>query len=145
MTDPTFAALEEALTAELRATQVIAALADRERSALQDDDLAALADVIREKEEQLADLAALENARDEAASAWAAEHNLASDHISFDEILRHMDRQTARELSTLRDGIKAHLEYARSLNMGNRALLQAALDRHETLRDFLLGLASDDA
>ena len=65
MTDPTLAALEEALTAELRATQVIAALADRERSALQEDDLAALADMVREKESQLAELATLETLRNQ--------------------------------------------------------------------------------
>ncbi len=144
MTDPTLAALEEALTAELRATQIVAALADRERSALQEDDLAALADIVREKESQLSELATLETLREAAACAWAAEHNISAGGLTFEQILRYMDRNTARELSALRDGVQAHLEYARSLNMGNRALLQAALDRNATLRDFLVGLASGD-
>lgn len=144
MTDLALAALEEALTAELRITQSIAALADQERSALQEDDLTALAEVVREKEAQLAELVNLESLLNAAASAWAAEHNISAGYATFDQILRHMDRAVARELSALRDGIQAHLEYTRSLNMGNRALLQAALDRNATLRNFLMGLASDE-
>jgi flagellar biosynthesis/type III secretory pathway chaperone len=136
---PAITRLEEALTAELRLTQAIAALAGRERAALEDDDLTMLADVVREKASHLAELAEMESARNQAAEAWAFENNIPTGPATFEQIIGHMDRASARELGALRDGIRAHLDYARSMNIANRALLEAALDRNAALRNFLLG------
>ncbi len=138
-----FIRLEEALTAELRLTQAIAALAGRERAALENDDLSTLADVVRQKESHLAELVDMESARNQAAEDWALENNVPTGAVTFENIMDSMDRALARELGVLRDGIRAHLDYARSLNTGNRALLQAALDRNAALRNFLLGMTSD--
>lgn len=137
-----FTRLEEALTAELRLTQAIAALAGRERAALEDDNLTTLADVVREKESRLAELVEMETARNLAAEEWARENNIPTGTATFEQIIGHMDRLPARELGALRDGIRAHLDYARSMNVANRALLQAALDRNAALRGFLLGMTS---
>lgn len=141
MTD-SVARLEETLTAQLRVTQAIASLAERERGALEEDDLAALAGIVREKESCVAELAVMEAACNMAAVEWAREQNLAGESTSFDQIVHHMDRGTARQLKALRDGMRAHLDYARSLGAGNRALLHAALDRNAALCSFLLGLTS---
>ncbi len=137
-----FTRLEEALTAELRLTQAIAALAGRERAALEDDNLTTLADVVREKESRLAELVEMEAARNLAVEEWARENDFPTGAATFEHIIDTMDRAPARELGALRDGIRAHLDYARSLNTGNRALLQAALDRNAALRSFLLGMTS---
>lgn len=137
--------LEDALAAELRVTQSIASLTELEREALRGNDMSRLAEVVQWKEAKLAELTRLEAERDEAARRWSREASPdAGADLSFDQMLRHVDRSTARELDTLRRGIEAHMEHARSLGAGNRALVQAALDRNAALRDYLVTTAAGD-
>lgn len=144
MTDHALSALEEVLTAQLRITQSIADLTERERLALQSNDLAALVEVVHNRTAHLAELGRLEADRQAATAAWsqAIQPDATDGDLSFDRLLAHSDGETARKLRTLRDGITAYLERARSLSAGNRALVQVALDRNEALRSFLVRLAS---
>lgn len=134
--------LEETLAAEFQATREFAALTERERRALQQDDLSALSEIAHQKEQQLAKLDTLEKQHESAAASWAAATIPGTELASLEAVLPYLDPVSRRRLRTLRDGIVANLDRARALNWGNRALLQNALARNAALREFLVQMAA---
>jgi flagellar biosynthesis/type III secretory pathway chaperone len=143
MTQPFLSVIENTLAAELRVTQTIASLTENERVALQKNDLNALAELASKKEAQMGELVQIEQTRSEAVAAYTSEHKLADAAVALrDEMLTRIDRTAAQRIKVLRDGVQAYVERTRSLNTGNRALLQVALDRNAALREFLLQLVS---
>lgn len=143
MSQPFLSVIETTLAAELRLTQTIASLTENERVALQKNDLNTLAELVNKKEAQMGELVQIEHTRNEAAMAYASENKMADAATALhDDTLTRIDRNAAQRIKVLRDGVQAYVERTRSLNTGNRALLQVALDRNAALRDFLLQLVS---
>lgn len=143
MSQPFLSVIENTLAAELRVTQTIASLTESERVALQKNDLNALAELANKKEAQMGELARIEQTRSEAVASYTSENQIADATTALrDETLARLDRTAAQRIKVLRDGVQAYVERTRSLNTGNHALLQVALDRNAALRDFLLQLVS---
>ena len=134
--------LEEALVAEFQAVREYAALTERERETLRQDDLTALTQIVQQKEQQLTKMDTLERQRESVAAAWAAATMPGSDLNNLESVLTYLDPASRQRLRTLRDGILANLDRANALNYGNRALLQNALARNAALRDFLLQMTA---
>ncbi len=134
--------LEDALVAEFQAVREYAALTERERESLRQDDLTALTQIVQQKEQQLTKMDGLERQRETIAAAWAAATMPGSELNSLESVLTYLDPPSRQRLRTLRDGIMANLDRAHALNYGNRALLQSALARNAALREFLLEMTT---
>lgn len=143
MSQPFLSVIETTLAAELRVTQTIASLTENERVALQKNDLNTLAELANKKDAQMGELVQIEQTRNEAAMTYANENKMADAATALrDDTLTRIDRIAAQRIKVLRDGVQAYVERTKSLNTGNRALLQVALDRNAALREFLLQLVS---
>jgi flagellar biosynthesis/type III secretory pathway chaperone len=141
MIDSTPAHFEELLAAELRTAETIALLTERERIALQANDSALLAEIINEKEGQMAEWQSLETERQAVTAALVAHTSDDPNPLpAFNALLAKVGQTAGARLKVLADGIAAQLRRTRALNAGNRALLQVALDRNAAVRDFLIGI-----
>ncbi|MBI5715439.1 MAG: flagellar export chaperone FlgN [Chloroflexi bacterium] len=129
--------VEQSLLAELRLTQTLTFLVERERDALQADDVESLAKTVVEKEECLRGLAHALVESEAVISAWGRELQLTNDDSTLEQVLTKVDRPTAIHLSMLRAGARACMDESRITSLGNQALLRVAMERNSALRDFL--------
>jgi RNase adaptor protein for sRNA GlmZ degradation len=134
------AELESVLVQEFRLYQRLLALAREERRALTAADLTALTNALQATESIYAQLMQLEAQRNQALERWAQAWQ-APPPATLAEILPRLENGPAQRLSRLREGILALAYQLRDLAQGNRALAQAALERVDELRRFLLDLA----
>ncbi|MBM4423048.1 MAG: flagellar protein FlgN [Chloroflexi bacterium] len=143
MTTPFLSTIEETLFAELRILQTLVSLTEKERAALQADDVDWLATVLEQKDIQMNDLNRLETARELAIGDWARAEGLEVEPpLTLDLALAQLDRASARRLRSVRDGILAHLDRVRSLGVANRLLVNTALERNAAVRAFLVHMVS---
>lgn len=134
------AELESVLVQEFRLYQRLLALAQEERRALTAADLAALTAALQATETIYAQLTQLEAQRSRVLERWVQDRQ-APPPTSLGEILPRLEAAAAQRLNRLRDGILVLAHQLRDLGQGNRALAQAALERVDELRRFLLTLA----
>jgi hypothetical protein len=137
--DESAVALEEALIAELRIAQAIAALAECEREVLRQDNPAALAEAACCQAGCQAELLRLRALREAATAAWGRRPGV-PEALTFAQVLKCLDAATALRLQQYHQGILAHLEHAQALHPGNRALARISAGRHSDWRQFLLQL-----
>lgn len=129
--------VEQSLLAELRLTQTLSFLIEREREALQGDDIESLAKLVIEKEECLSGLVHALAESEAVISVWGRELHVTNDEATLEQVLTKVDRSTGIHLSMLRAGARACLDESRITNLGNQALLRVAMERNSALRDFL--------
>lgn len=129
--------VEQALLKELRLSQMLPFLIEREREALQDNNIRALAEVASEKEDRLNQLSQALAESEAIISAWGRELHITNGEATLEVVLTKVDHATSKHLSVLRAGARACLDEARMMSLGNQALLKMALDRNSALRDFL--------
>ena len=135
--DQTLAALEEALAAELRLALAIDLLAEWERVVLRQDDPTALAAAARCKAACHMDMVDVQIARGAAAAAWARQAGC-PECVTLVQVLARLDYDSAARLSQYHLGTLAHLEHARALSPGSRALARITARRHANWSEFLL-------
>ncbi|MEK7441874.1 MAG: flagellar export chaperone FlgN [Chloroflexota bacterium] len=129
--------VEQSLLAELRLTQTLTFLVEREREALQADEVETLATIVIEKEECLNQLVHALAESESAISAWGRELHVTNDDATLEQVLTKVDRSTVIHLRMLRAGARACLDESRITSLGNQALLRVAMERNSALRDFL--------
>lgn len=134
-------ALHKALLAEAEAYKKLIALVEREKPALQRENLAGLAELIRDKEALMEEIVQRERAREQLVARLAKALAL-PETISLSDLITHFDELTAQKLSALRQGFIDLVEQLLILNHGNRLLMQSGLDRVEATFDYLAAVVA---
>jgi flagellar biosynthesis/type III secretory pathway chaperone len=133
--------LYHALDGEVEACRELVALTQRERLALQADNLDDLAAATQHKEALARSLARWEQVRERIVRRLLEELRLPAG-ASLSEIIAQTDGAIAHKLVTLRQELAGLMEQLLTLNHGNRLLIQAELARVEATFEYLARVAA---
>lgn len=129
-------ALHQILTKEAATYQQLIEITQRERIALQEEDLVDLETTFRDKKNLIVLLNDWEQNREQLIASIAQELQLPAT-TSLSELISHFDKAIAHKLSKLRQEFINLVEQLLSLNFGNQLLLRGELDRIDATFDYL--------
>jgi flagellar biosynthesis/type III secretory pathway chaperone len=133
---------KDLLVREFRAYQNLVAVTEDERKALQVRDVSRLEALVERKDSLLDEIKTLESERSKLAQTWLEERGHVKRSFSLVEIFPYLEVEDVEMLNRLREGILVLTTELRDMNSVNKALANAAMERVDAVRMFLLNLQS---
>jgi flagellar biosynthesis/type III secretory pathway chaperone len=131
------AALEDLLVQEFRILQVLINLTREERQLIGKKDVAALMQVVEQKESTLDQFNLMEDSRRNLAREISIGTGFTTQTYSLGELLPALEPQIGARLGRLSEGIAILANQARDLNHGNRVMATSVLEWLGTTQAFL--------
>lgn len=136
--------LEWVLVRQFKLLRQLVALTQKERSTLLSDPDAVLT-LVEEKEALLDSMTLIEDQCRKLVQEISLALELHSQQTSIQELLPHLDIDTAKRIRNLSEGISGLAIEARELNRANQAIAITKLDWLKATQEFLIGIFLPDA